>query len=100
MACPKANSILRSFNKKKVVQLSHTKKIGALNCWQPIVKEILDNVKKNDKRFAFRFLPSGSYYERTKVKTPDEFDLMLVMDNLALDDDPYDSDESPIGMLK
>ena len=55
-------------------------KTKALECWQPIVKAIVDYVKRTDDRFAsLRTFPTGSYYEGTKVKEPNEFDLMLVI---------------------
>ena len=78
------------------VKLRRDGKTVALRAWQPIVDAIVDGVKRRDRfdRFAsLSILPTGSYYERAKVGEPDEFDLMLVMDNLELDDDPYDSGE-------
>lgn len=88
-----------------IVQLRQKRKEEALKCWEPIVKEILEYVKKKDHRFsAIRILHTGSYYERAKVKEPDEFDLMLVMDNLELDDAPFEEDdgfsEPPIGKIR
>lgn len=60
-------------------------KTKALECWQPIVKDIVDYVKRSDDRFAsLRTFPTGSYYEGTKVKEPNEFDLMLVMEDLPI----------------
>ena len=86
------NTILNRFTSNNVL-LRSIRKTEALNSWEPIVKKILDGVKAKDKRFAsLQTFPYGSYYERTKVKEPDEFDLMLVMDNLELQGE-YDSDE-------
>ena len=98
------NTILNRFT-ANIVQLRQQRKIEALNCWEPIVKEILEYVKTNDDRFsALQILPTGSYYERAKVKEPDEFDLMLIMDNLELDDAPFEEDdgfsEPPIGKIR
>ena len=56
------------------------------------------------KRMMTDSVPTGSYYERAKVKEPDEFDLMLIMDNLELDDAPFEEDdgfsEPPIGKIR
>lgn len=102
------NSLLNHFTVSNV-QLRNDRKREALNAWQPIVEAIVQYVKASDQhgRFArLRNLPTGSYYERAKVGEPDEFDLMLVMDNLELDGEPYDSGENdglsepPIGKLK
>ena len=95
------NSLLNRFTVSNV-QLRQKRKTEALNSWQPIVNAILEHVKTNDQRFAkLRILPTGSYYERAKVGEPDEFDLMLVVDNLELDAEPFDEDdglrEPPIG---
>lgn len=88
------NTLLNHFTVNNV-QLRRDRKTEALNTWQPIVNAIIEQVKENDARFSkLRLLPTGSYYERAKVGEPDEFDLMLVMDNLELDDEPYDSNEN------
>ena len=89
------NSLLNQFT-DRYVKLRRDSKTVALRAWQPIVDAIVADVKGRDRlgRFArLRILPTGSYYERAKVGKPDEFDLMLVMDNLELDDDPYGPDE-------
>lgn len=105
MSREELNTILNRFT-SKTVQLRSESKAEALKSWEPIVKGILDRVKVKDRRFnSLQTFPTGGYYERTKVIEPDEFDLMLVMDNLELDGKPYDSDdddglsEPPIGML-
>jgi len=90
------NSLLNQFT-DRYVNLRRDRKKEALRAWQPVVDAIVEDVKRRDQlgRFArLRILPTGSYYERAKVGEPDEFDLMLVMDNLELDDDPYDSGEN------
>ena len=101
------NSLLNQFTDRNV-KLRRNEKTIALGAWEPIVDEIVDDVKRRDRfdRFAsLSKLPTGSYYERAKVGEPDEFDLMLVMDNLELDGDPYDSGEDdglsepPIGKI-
>ena len=89
------NSLLNKFT-DDYVKLRQDRKKEALKAWQPIVNAIVEDVKRRDQygRFArLQILPFGSYYERAKVREPDEFDLMLVMDNLELDGDPYDSGE-------
>ena len=92
-AALRLNSLLNQFTDSHV-KLRRDGKTEALRAWQPIVDAIVDNVKRRDHRFAsLSILPTGSYYERAKVGEPDEFDLMLVMDNLELDGDPYDSGE-------
>ena len=102
------NSLLNQFT-DRYVKLRRDEKTVALEAWETIVDEIVDDVKRRDRfdRFAsLSKLPTGSYYERAKVGEPDEFDLMFVMDNLELDGDPYDSGEDdglsepPIGKLK
>ena len=105
-AALRLNSLLNQFTDSHV-KLRRDGKTEALRAWQPIVDAIVDNVKRRDHRFAsLSILPTGSYYERAKVGEPDEFDLMLVMDNLELDGDPYDSGEDdgmsepPTGNLK
>ena len=88
------NGVLNRFTDKNI-KLRQTEKTEALNLWQPIVRNIVENVKRRDDRFAtIQILPTGSYYERAKVGEPDEFDLMLVMDNLELDGDPYEEEEN------
>ena len=83
----KLNDLNRVFRKyfESKVQLSQKKKNDALRYWEPIVDCIIDYVKKNDDRFASlsRF-NSGSYYERAKVGEPDEFDLMLIFEDLIV----------------
>ena len=87
------NKLLNNFTRNNV-QLRQVRKTEALNSWQPIVNAIVDYVKQRDDRFSsLRILPTGSYYERAKVGEPDEFDLMLVMDKLELDDEPYEEEE-------
>ena len=87
------NGVLNRFTATNV-KLRQSEKTEALNLWQPIVTNIVEKVKERDVRFArIQILPTGSYYERAKVGEPDEFDLMLVMDNLELDGDPYEEEE-------
>ena len=86
------NVVLNRFTATNV-KLRQSEKTEALDLWQPIVRNIVEKVKERDARFArIQILPTGSYYERAKVGEPDEFDLMLVMDNLELDDDPYEEE--------
>ena len=90
------NGVLNRFTDTNV-KLRQTEKTEALNLWQPIVTNIVEKVKasERDTRFArIQILPTGSYYERAKVGEPDEFDLMLVMDNLELDGEPYEEEEN------
>ena len=95
------NNLLNLFIENNV-QFRHDRKKEALKFWQPIVEEILDYVETEDNRFAsLQTFYHGSYYDRTKVKEPNEFDLMLVMGKLELDDEPYDEEDGfpdpPIG---
>ena len=88
------NGVLNRFTDANV-KLRQSEKTEALDLWQPIVGNIVEKVKERDARFArIQIFPTGSYYERAKVGEPDEFDLMLVMDNLELDDDPYEEEEN------
>ena len=93
MSRERLNSVLNRFTANNVM-LRKTQKIQALEFWQPIVEHIVDYVKRDDRFASIQILPKGSYYDRTKVSEPDEFDLMLVMDNLELDADPYEDDEN------
>ncbi|XP_067042668.1 cyclic GMP-AMP synthase-like receptor 1 isoform X4 [Acropora muricata] len=89
------NDILNRFTNEKVsLRNSKSEKRKALDFWEPKVRDILENVKQKDPRFAGMEMQfKGSYYERCKVGEPDEFDLMLVMKNLELNGDPYDDPE-------
>ena len=98
------NTILNQFT-DKYVKIRGDRKKEALDSWEPIVKNIVHYVKQKESRNsglqpfdALDTLPTGSYYERAKVKEPDEFDLMLVMGNLELDDDPYEPYEEDDGL--
>lgn len=99
------NRLLNNFTVNNV-QLRKHRKTEALNYWQPIVHAIIDSVKRRDRRFASSHIfHTGSYYDGSKVGEPDEFDMMLVMDNLALgDDEPYEEDDGmidpPIGFTR
>ena len=75
------NNLLNYFTRNNV-QIRRDRKKEALNSWNPIVEAILDYVRQRNIFFAtLRVLYYGSYYERTKVGEPDEFDLMLVMES-------------------
>lgn len=64
------------FNQK--VQVSRPKKKEVIAIWEPVVEEILAHVRIKDSRFSFSpLLYGGSFYERTKIKEPNEFDVML-----------------------
>ena len=81
---PNLNNFLNWYTERKV-KTRREMKTKALECWQPIVKEIVDYVKRSDDRFAsLCTFPTGSYYEGAKVKEPNEFDLMLVMEDLPI----------------
>lgn len=87
------NNILNRFTASNV-QLRKNRKTEALNFWQPKAERIVDYVKRRDARFArLSIFHAGSYYDRVKVGEPDEFDLMLVVENLTLDAEPYEEDE-------
>ncbi|XP_068727274.1 uncharacterized protein [Montipora capricornis] len=76
------------------VVLRRELKTEALQYWEPKVAEVVQYVKERENRFSrMQIFRTGSYYERTKVDEPDEFDLMLVVENLELDDGPYGDDE-------
>ncbi|XP_029192123.2 protein mab-21-like 2 [Acropora millepora] len=87
------NIILNRFTSDKVM-LRKSEKAKALEFWEPKVDNILRSIKRKDERFArMETQRKGSYYERCKVGKPDEFDLTLVLENLELDDEPYDDTE-------
>lgn len=82
----------RYFNKK--IQLRKERKSKALSTWQPVVDKILEEVKRVDKRYDLTPFMGGSYYERTKTKEPDEFDIMLEILSLTLGEwETYDGRE-------
>ena len=77
------NGVLKEYFEEKV-QLNQKRKSEALKCWEPIVDSIIKYVKKSDERFAsLRRFGSGSYYERAKVREPNEFDVMLIFEDLT-----------------
>lgn len=87
------NTLLNHFT-INYVQLRRDEKKEALNSWKPIVDDILAYVRERSKSDYFAtlgILHCGSYYERTKVGEPDEFDLMLVMENAVF----YEVNELP-----
>ena len=82
----KLNDLNRDLKKyfERKVQLSQKRKSEALSYWEPIVDCIINYVKRNDDRFAsLRRFGSGSYYERAKVREPNEFDLMFIFQDLT-----------------
>ncbi|XP_031548635.1 protein mab-21-like 2 [Actinia tenebrosa] len=86
----------RYFSQK--VTLRQEEKRKALEVWEGVVKNILQKVEAKDPRFKLTGVYSGSYYERAKVKEPNEFDLMLEMEKLKLGSgDQYDSHEDNLG---
>ncbi|XP_078345906.1 cyclic GMP-AMP synthase-like receptor 1 [Oculina patagonica] len=95
------NSLLNRFTISSV-QLRRKRKTEALNSWKPIVNEILACVKAGKKCFAnLQIIHSGSYYEKTKVGEPDEFDLMLVMDNVEFEELPgFACSKPPTGFTR
>ncbi|XP_068762759.1 cyclic GMP-AMP synthase-like receptor 1 isoform X2 [Montipora capricornis] len=87
------NTVLNRFTDSNVV-LRKRRKTEALQYWEPKVAEVVQYVKERENRFSkMQILRTGSYYERSKVGEPDEFDLMLVVENLELDAGPYGDDE-------
>ncbi|CAC5422214.1 unnamed protein product [Mytilus coruscus] len=49
-----------------------------------LVKMLLNKVTENDSFFKTKeVFPTGSFYEGTKIRSPDEFDFMVVLDPLA-----------------
>lgn len=97
--------LLNRYTDSKVKIRKDSKQI-ALDSWKPKVDEIIRKVTTYDDRFKFHVFPTGSYYDGLKVKEPDEFDLMLIMDKLELDSSPYGEEddglqsEPPTGTVK
>nr|XP_058954253.1 uncharacterized protein LOC131781579 [Pocillopora verrucosa] len=48
-----------------------------------LVRNIVTQVEKHDSRFQSTLVKSGSVYEGTKVREPNEFDFMIQMDSLT-----------------
>ena len=95
---------LRAFLKRftrEFVTLRKNETGKAVDFWDPIVENILQYIRYADPRFAgMKRLSGGSYYERCKVGEPDEFDLMVEIKGLELDDETYVYDgmsEPPTG---
>ena len=87
MSAEELNTFLNRFTDDNV-RLRRERKTEALTTWKPIVEFILDYVKEKKECFAsIQTLNSGSYYERTKVGEPDEFDLMLVINSAEFVED-------------
>ena len=75
--------LLNSYFSHKV-ELRKEAKQEALAVWQEAVMEILQRAQAKDSehgRFKLKRLNTGSYYENAKVKEPNEFDLMLQLEN-------------------
>ena len=47
------------------------------------VSSLLKSVAASDVRFASKLIPSGSFYEGTKIRQPDEFDFMVCLSRLS-----------------
>lgn len=47
------------------------------------VSSLLKSVAASDVRFASKLTPSGSFYEGTKIRQPDEFDFMVCLSRLS-----------------
>ena len=77
------NTLLNHFTAYHV-QLSRDERKEAFSSWKPIVEAIRLYVsERNNYLASLQILYSGSSYEGTKVGEPDEFDLMLVMENVV-----------------
>ena len=91
------NIFLNYFTRNNV-QIRRDRKKEALDSWNPIVEAILVYVRQRHDFFAtLRVLHYGSYYERTKVGEPDEFDLMLVMESAVFYELKGPGSNPPIG---
>lgn len=75
------NTCLNQYYESKI-KINRSEREAALEVWQKLVKEILDEVERVDARFSLTMLYTGSFYERMKTQSPDEFDLMLVLDKI------------------
>lgn len=75
------NTCLNQYYESKI-KINRSEREAALEVWQKLVKEILDEVQRVDARFSLTMLYTGSFYERMKTQSPDEFDLMLVLDKI------------------
>ncbi|EDO42726.1 predicted protein [Nematostella vectensis] len=79
-----SNYSLNQYFSQKIT-IHQDAKQKALAAWQPPVQKILKFVEERDTYYKFdRLLMTGSYYERAKVKNPDEFDLMIEIDKEQL----------------
>lgn len=77
------NACLNRYYESKI-KINRNERTDALEVWQNLVEEILDEVKRLDPRFSLRIQYTGSFYERVKTESPDEFDLMLVLEKIAV----------------
>ncbi|XP_048585373.1 putative nucleotidyltransferase MAB21L1 [Nematostella vectensis] len=79
-----SNYSLNQYFSQKIT-IHQDAKQKALAAWQPPVQKILKFVEERNTYYKFdRLLMTGSYYERVKVKNPDEFDLMIEIDKEQL----------------
>ena len=53
------------------------------NAVEEAVSSLLKSVAVSDVRFASKLTPSGSFYEGTKIRQPDEFDFMVCLSRLS-----------------
>lgn len=74
----------RVYKEKCTFQLDHEEVNDVENKTLQILRDILDNVGRANPAFKiWEIIKSGSFYEGTKVGPPDEFDFMIVFENLS-----------------
>ncbi|CAF1168401.1 unnamed protein product [Rotaria magnacalcarata] len=64
---------------------------------QNYIREIISYIHQLDPLFSASIIPSGSFYERTKVGLPDEFDYMINLDKIQSLSEYLQDDKDPPG---
>lgn len=74
----------RVYKEKCIFQLDPEELKDIENKTFQILRDILDNVGRANPAFKIgKIIKSGSIYEGTKVGPPDEFDFMIIFENLS-----------------
>ena len=67
---------------------------------QNYIREITSHISYLDPLFSASIIPSGSFYERTKVNVPDEFDYMISLDHIQSLSEYLEDDSDPGGFAR
>ena len=85
--CFNTNRLLRDYLNSQL-QLQDEDSKTAIQEIKPVIDLVLDKVKAEDSKFDMTHdarMYRGSYYEKVKIKKPDEFDIDLSIKSLEVD---------------